>query len=154
MNGIRPGRKGFTLVELMVVVGIIGLLVSIAIYGYAAIKRRVARKACQMNMRKIYEATQWLLTEETISTDENIMVHTLLDRGYLKPPRPRCKLHKGTSGFYAIEEKSDGRIIVKCVNIGGEAHGTFNFGDDNDSGGGSGGNGGGDDGGGDGGGEE
>ncbi len=130
--------------ELMVVVGIIGLLMSIAIYGYASIKRRVAKKACLMNMRKIYEATQWMLTEETISSDENIMVHTLLDRGYLKPPRPRCKLHKGSSGFYAIEEKSDGRIIVKCINIGGDAHGTFNFGDDdNNSGGGNGGNGGG-----------
>lgn len=120
----RARRKGFTLVELMVAIAIIGLLASVAVYGYVKIRAQVARKACFMNMRKIYEAAVWYLSEEEQADEENLTVSRLVKRGYLKA-RPRCKYHKGSKGFYAIEEKADGRIIIKCVNIGGPSHGTF-----------------------------
>jgi len=53
----RPLRRGgFTLVELMVVVGIIGVLVSIIVPGIAGVHRQAKAIACQSNEKNLYQA--------------------------------------------------------------------------------------------------
>jgi prepilin-type N-terminal cleavage/methylation domain-containing protein len=47
------GDKGFTLVELMVVVLIIGILVGIAIPIYRAMDARARERSCQSNLRSL-----------------------------------------------------------------------------------------------------
>ena len=53
MRKMKKGNKGFTLVELMIVVVIIGILIAIAIPIYNSIQTSAERRACQANMRSI-----------------------------------------------------------------------------------------------------
>lgn len=53
MAGAKSGEQGFTLVELMVVVLIIGILISIATPLFLTNSQRAAAKSCQANQRTI-----------------------------------------------------------------------------------------------------
>jgi prepilin-type N-terminal cleavage/methylation domain-containing protein len=55
-NAQRPG--GFTLVEIMIVVGIIGLLVGIALPNFIKSRATSQQNACINNMRQINSAVQ------------------------------------------------------------------------------------------------
>jgi prepilin-type N-terminal cleavage/methylation domain-containing protein len=53
MKRFHKNQKGFTLVELMVVVVIIGILVAIAVPIYNAVTDRAEESACHANLRTI-----------------------------------------------------------------------------------------------------
>lgn len=64
MKMARKNRKGFTLVELMVVVLIIGILVAIAIPIYNAATSNSQEKACFANERTIEGAAEQFKANE------------------------------------------------------------------------------------------
>ena len=82
MKNIRSHRRGFTLVEIMIVVAIIGLLASIAIPHLGRARETAYRNACISNLQQIEGAIQrWSLD---MKKDEGQAVAYSDIRGYLQ----------------------------------------------------------------------
>lgn len=53
MRKLMHSKKGFTLVELMIVVVIMAILVAVAVPIYSAVTKNAEKRSCQANMRVI-----------------------------------------------------------------------------------------------------
>ena len=70
MKLTRKSRKGFTLVEIMIVVAIIGILIAIAVPGFVKARTESRRRSCQENLTKIDGAKdQWALENHKTTGD-------------------------------------------------------------------------------------
>ena len=68
MKALRS-KKGFTLVEIMIVVAIIGLLAAIAIPNFVNARTTARNKACQANLKQIEGAIQvWAIDNNIAGT--------------------------------------------------------------------------------------
>ena len=67
-----PNRTGFTLVEIMIVVAIIGLLASIAIPNMVSARARAQASGCINNLRQIDGAANQFALEQNKRTGETI----------------------------------------------------------------------------------
>ena len=79
-------QKGFTLVEIMIVVAIIGLLAAIAIPSFMKARTTSQAKACVNNLRQIESGKeQWAMaTGAAQGTDANIQSNRVEINRYLK----------------------------------------------------------------------
>ena len=80
--------SGFTLVEIMVVVAIVGLLAAIAIPSFIRARANSQQNACINNMRQIDSAKdQWAMENGAKTAD--LVVESAVD-GFMRRGRPHC----------------------------------------------------------------
>ena len=91
-------KKGFTLLELLVVIAVIAILAAVAIPIYARSREKAAESACLHNQKVIRLAAEEYKNDNG-SYPETVQV--LVDGGYLKS-MPNC------SGLIYTALKSDG----------------------------------------------
>lgn len=63
----NPNRKGFTLVEIMIVVVIIGLLAAMAIPTFATVRQQSRTKAVTNNLRQLSTAAQQYFLDKGVT---------------------------------------------------------------------------------------
>ena len=128
--------KGFTLVEIMIVVAIIGILIAIAVPGFLRARQQSRLRACQNNMVKIDAGVQQYVLENNqpnnsalaglLSAVSGSLVGTDL---YIRFD-PTCP----GDGVYSITDDADvdqagGVGPVTCDYAGGGPDHTYPFGD-------------------------
>lgn len=112
MKNIR--KAGFTLVEIMIVVAIIGLLAAIAIPNFIRARATSQANACINNLRQIDGGEQqWALENHKVSTDAPLDVATLTTDQYVRTPggnAPTCP----AGGTYAVASTLAATPTVTC----------------------------------------
>ena len=79
MKTQQSRKSGFTLVEIMIVVAIIGLLAAIAIPNFVKARATAQKNACIANMKQIDGAVQqWALEEKKVATDAVLITEVTL----------------------------------------------------------------------------
>jgi prepilin-type N-terminal cleavage/methylation domain-containing protein len=78
-----PRRHGFTLVEIMIVVGVVALLSFLAVFVIKKIKERTAHSLLQNNLKQLYQAKEYYFIET--GAGGTVGIKQLIAGGYLKP---------------------------------------------------------------------
>ena len=84
-------RKGFTLVEIMIVVAIIALLAAIAIPSFMKSRADSRQSSCINNLRLIDHAKQQLATASATMTDDQVPTWTQLAPFFKGSGKPVCR---------------------------------------------------------------
>jgi len=106
----RRGRlSGFTLIEVMIVIGIISIVVAIAASTWMRQRETARGRACQENLTKIAEAKELYAVEFKLSSGTNISFpDDLLRPGGVQLGR----------GYFRVEPKCDASGIYLANPIG------------------------------------
>ncbi|HOD41934.1 MAG: Type II secretion system protein G precursor [bacterium ADurb.Bin243] len=123
-------NKAFSAIEMMIVVAIIGILISIAVFNFNKIKEDVKKKACIANMGTIHNAVRMYYMENPVVSDQfDLSLKALMAANYLKtePRCPNAEKLTNSVAFYSILDKPGKKIDVLCVNTqdSKSAHGSY-----------------------------
>jgi prepilin-type N-terminal cleavage/methylation domain-containing protein len=125
MNNIRTkSGAGFTLIELMIVIAIIGILAAIAVPNFNRARAQAKKKSCVANMKTIEGAVELYQMEN--GTQGNLTPQQLQSNGYLKS-EPKCPSDTATSYSITIGAGTGAMTDVECKAGGTYAHGKLSL---------------------------
>ena len=117
MKKLFKNKKGFTLVELMVVVAIMGILVAVAVPVYNNATEKARINTCQTNCRTIESAMMTYATSEavTVTADtwkskDAAALKAALVPAYLKE-FPVCPTKDADGKAYTYKTDATGKVI-------------------------------------------
>lgn len=124
MRKMLQNKKGFTLVELMIVVVIMGILVAVAIPVYNSVTKNARNKACASNLNVMSsQANTYMMTGNggeafvgtATTTKELITASSAVDTAYvatLQEGIPTC----GLNGTYTVVATyTDGGFTISAT---------------------------------------
>lgn len=112
-------KKGFSLVELMIVVVIMGILIAVAIPLYGAITKNANNKTCSSNIKTIKSNAASYMSTYNAKVTKAQDIADMFDDNKL----PECPLSDdGTANDYEIAITDKGAAEVKCKNYAAGDH--------------------------------
>lgn len=109
-------KKGFSLVELMIVVVIMGILIAVAIPLYGAIQDNAKNKTCKNNMVALRSNASNYFASNDVKVDATSLASTFDDKQL-----PKCPWDGGTA-YDITYGNADGSVVVKCTNANCKNH--------------------------------
>ncbi len=124
---IERSRLGFTLVELMIVIGIIAVLAAILVPNYARARQEAQLQTCKQNLAAIGTAWEAYATRHkpniSSSSHSSLDINMLVENGFLGKV-PECP----AGGTYSMVYHSMGSGVPFCYcYCGGDVHGLGNM---------------------------
>ena len=111
-------KKGFSLVELMIVVVIMGILIAVAIPLYGAITTNANNKTCTNNIKAIKSNAATYKSSYNANVDLTEL-KAMFDDGNL----PDCPFDQdGDNTDYDVALEANGSVKVACLYAGTETH--------------------------------
>jgi prepilin-type N-terminal cleavage/methylation domain-containing protein len=122
----RRGSRGFTLIELVVVIVILGILVLIAMPKVLQATGRAKRGSCRCNQRNLMVATVLYSADNKI-LDGVITSAMLHDAGYVTDELCDCPSGQETGFDDYTMALTDGKVVwIECL-VKGEDHALGGF---------------------------
>ena len=107
--------KGFTLIEIMIVVAIIAILAAVAIPNFVKYRNESQRSSCISNMKQLQTAGEQFLMVKGVSATPSLS--DLCGATLYIKKTPTCPYD--TSGSYTLSvDAATKMVLVTCPNVG------------------------------------